>query len=532
MREWHVWRWLRSVFRAEEPRSAPGGGRTRASETSRQTTEPRGDAAPGGRVSSTGSTAPVIGAKPSTTQPTRGAAPPATGQVAPGRAGTAALGPRRRETVDLVIGLDFGTAATKVVIRSPFMPGQRAVAVSFGELGHSSSPYLLPTRLRLGQAGHLTLSEEVPGEWVTDLKVRLLDRAWYNDDTSDTSDGIKRASAYLALVLREARTRFLTAEREAYGRFDARWALNLGIPSAGYDDKAIRERFLRAARASWSLSWGNEPVTWDSVTEALRQEREPTFEPGVAIEVVPEVAAQAAGYARSTLRDPGLHLLVDVGASTFDVCGFVLHERDGQDRYELLTATVDPMGVLALHRQRLAVLRCQDGIDDHRAQYDPLIPVAEVLADYHPGCSCRPPDVDAEFSVRGTSIVMRHLIDLKRRRDPLSRRWTTGLPVFLCGGGSEMTLFRRLLKDADAIFHSTTTARGLLLRTLPRSENLVNDDVGDALFHRLSVAYGLSFNAPDIGGISPPHETPDVLPPPPPRRPGPEDPPFISKDQV
>lgn len=91
-----------------------------------------------------------------------------------------------------------------------------------------------------------------------------------------------------------------------------------------------------------------------------------------------------------------------------------------------------------------------------------------------------------------------------------------------------MKLFRKVVDDANTRFCSATTARGMLRRTLPRPEHLVNDDVGDSLFHRLSVAYGLSFDALDIGGISPPHESPDL---PPPRRRGPGDR-FISKDQV
>jgi hypothetical protein len=326
--------------------------------------------------------------------------------------------------------------------------------------------------------------------------------------------------------LREARARFLAAEREIYGRLAVRWALNLGIPSAGYDDDLIRARFLRAARAAWWLSSSSESLTWDSVAGALRRERQETFNPGVAIEVVPEVAAQAVGYARSTLRDPGLHLLVDVGASTLDVCGFVLHEREGQDRYELLTATVDPLGVLELHRRRLASLKCLSGNDGD--ENDPLRPVPETLEDYHPGCSCNPPDVDAEFFRCVTRVVMRHLIDLKRSRDPGSRRWETGLPVFLCGGGSAMNLFHRVVNEADERLRSTTTAQGLLLRTLPKPEHLVNDDVGETLFHRLSVAYGLSFDAVDIGGVSRPGDIPDITPP---ARLRWEDG-FISKDQM
>jgi len=156
------------------------------------------------------------------------------------------------------------------------------------------------------------------------------------------------------------------------------------------------------------------------------------------------------------------------------------------------------------------------------------MPMRESLDDYHPGCSCNAPDVDAKFCHDTTGAVMRHLIDLKRRRDPCSRRWETGLPVFLCGGGSGMNLFRRLVHEADARFRSATTARGLLLRTLPKPEHLINDDVGEALFHRLSVAYGLSFDALDIGSISPPGEIADI---PRPRPRGWEDD-FISKDQV
>ena len=441
----------------------------------------------------------------------------------------ATLRSARRKTVDFVIGLDFGTAATKVVIRKPYLPGQPAAAVSFGKLGHSSSPYLLPSRLRIGSDGCVSIGEDVTGEWMADLKLPLLERATLSDDRSDPEDAMCRAVAYLAVTLREARARFMAAESDTYGRFDIRWALNLGIPSAGYDDQVVRRRFLRAARAAWKASCGAESVEWDSIGEVLKQERQPEFDPGIAIEVVPEVAAQAVGYARSTFRDPGLHLLIDVGAGTLDVCGFVLHEWEGQDRYRLLTATVDRLGVLELHRRRLAVLTCLDRRGGNaRGSIDPLTPIGETLADYHPGCPCDPPDVDAEFREQATLVVMRHLMDLKRRRDPFSRRWETGLPVFLCGGGSGMQLFSRVVGEAGEWFRSTMLARGLRLRTLPRPDQLVNDDIGDNLFHRLSVAYGLSFDAPNIGSVSAPYESPDV--PQLQKRRIEQD--FISKDQV
>src|SRR5687767_1043163 len=38
----------------------------------------------------------------------------------------------RLPTIDLFVGLDFGTAATKVVIRAPYLPQAPATAVAFG----------------------------------------------------------------------------------------------------------------------------------------------------------------------------------------------------------------------------------------------------------------------------------------------------------------------------------------------------------------------------------------------------------------
>ena len=70
------------------------------------------------------------------------------------------------------------------------------------------------------------------------------------------------------------------------------------------------------------------------------------------VDVVPEIAAEVVGYARSKHRREGLHVMVDVGASTIDICGFVLHAADGEDgdQYHLLTALVKRLGLHELHR--------------------------------------------------------------------------------------------------------------------------------------------------------------------------------------
>lgn len=426
-----------------------------------------------------------------------------------------------RGIVDLIIGLDFGTAGTKVVVRSAFLPGSPARALAFGNLGHSSSKYLLPSRVRLGVDGHLFLQGERGMPWSTDLKVRLM---------KHSGDDMVLPVAYLALVIQEIRARFLEIEGDAYKRFDIRWSLNLGIPSAGYDDLEIRRNFLRAARAAWWLSMNESEITSSGTEAALASEASPSFDPGISIEVIPEVVAQALGYARSHLRERGLHVMVDVGATTLDVCGFVLHEREGQDRYELLTTTVDRLGTSELHTRRLAALRC--GVTDGNGAGqigDALLPLPLWPKGYHGNCACNPPDVDQTVQEQTTRVVMKHLLDLRRRRDPNSPRWQTGLPLFLCGGGSGIAVFDRAVSEADWRLRSTTRTAGLRQRRLPRPEDLVNDDIPDELFHRLSVAYGLSYVPWDIGKTSPPHEIDDIVRPEGPRDIGGG---FVSKDQV
>src|SRR5439155_17764763 len=76
--------------------------------------------------------------------------------------------------------------------------------------------------------------------------------------------------AYVALALREARRFFLSSQNESYGSDRIRWSMNLGIPSAGYDDSVIRRRFEEIAQAGWLLSSRSTTPTLETAIEALQ----------------------------------------------------------------------------------------------------------------------------------------------------------------------------------------------------------------------------------------------------------------------
>ncbi len=423
-----------------------------------------------------------------------------------------------REVLDVVIGLDFGTSSTKVAVRTPFMAGGRTVAIPFGDLAHPSCEYLLPTRLWCGPNGELGLKESVGARSWTNLKIRLLDLSSADDEIpgNDELEAVALSAGYLGLVLRRARQWFLTNEREAYGHFELRWQLNVGIPSAGYDDERIRRMFAITSEAAWQLSTLEKYPSLGGALGAIDYLLKRDRSPSIQTSVIPEVAAEVVGYARSPQRNPGLHVLVDVGASTLDICGFVLSESEGEDQYALLTAEVLRLGAFELHRMRVdAADPKHSDVASLQALSDDLIaPIPEDVAIYVLGADAAAIQglerIDQDYVVRCANAQMRTIMPLKTRRDPRSPRWEEGLPVFVCGGAGRMLQVQSSIEESNDRLQRATGKAGLQQLSLPVPSNLANPDVDEETFQRLGVAYGLSFDSFDIGKIVPPAEISDI----------------------
>ena len=417
---------------------------------------------------------------------------------------------RSKDTVDLVIGLDFGTSSTKVVIRSPFMARSRAIAVP-RRCGNSRQTYLLPTVLYENGRGEFDLNpSEDAKRTLRDLKIKLMDKPKCRDAKA-------QVIAYLGLTLRIARQWLLETQKDVYGSYRIRWALNMGIPSAGYNDEIMRAAFGSVIRAAWKLSLQPDLPTLDTATEALRT-ADCESNSSVEIEVVPEIAAEVVGYARSRSRSEGLHVMVDVGASTIDICGFVLHSHEGDDRYELLTALVKRLGMHKLHLRRMDAIKATDArvragvptaLDSHLA-------ILDTGSDY----VNNPPEplrkklekIDRDYVGEFTKALMTVILDLRRYRYPQSPNWQSGLPVFIAGGGGQFCLVSDAIGQAHKRMKTNFTAdvAGIDSKRLPTLETLENTDVPDGIAERLAVAYGLSFDRFDIGEITPPWKIEDV----------------------
>ena len=429
------------------------------------------------------------------------------------------------EEREVVVGLDFGTACTKVTIGDDALG--EVYAVPFGKLAHEGHPYLLATRIYAGRDGRLSLQDGALE--IDDLKIKLLsgpgNRLLSSAETNTDATVLDVCTGYLALVLREVLHWFLSNQGKSYRSSKLIWQINIGVPSRSYDNETELSTFRVLALAAWRAAVQEEPVTIENsriavetsqkvVQDHKTQRDVATTEPYLHPEdvgTIPEVIAEVVAYARSDLRREGTHLLVDVGASTLDVATFVLHAKDGEDRFSLLTTEVQKLGAYVLHRQRVTDIAAwaESTLAKILWQADGISPLPE-LASYLPVDPKSLVNVDQVFRVKCDRLISIILRETRARRNPKAYVWDEDaeLPVFVCGGGRSLPVYVESVKSAVG---SAARRTHVDLLSLPKPGNFRADESAPDEYDRLAVAYGLSTRQDRIGEIVPPAAIEDIV---------------------
>ena len=430
----------------------------------------------------------------------------------------------------LVIGFDFGTSASKVVVHAPFVAGRPRYLARLEQASAGELDWLWPSALSVSARGVCDLASDGAGEVRRDIKVRLIRAADAEAHDGGAYEAGAWVTAYLALMLRRIRGAVLkvhAGDLRTFARFE--WSLNLGIPSGNRPNsnwKRLKALFLGAAEAGWMLSVGDldeDGLRLDAAETAFREALETADSVvtvgDVEIRAFPEVIAGALGYSRSDARRPGLHLAVDVGASTMDACLFILPTEaegsDGEEKLPLLVAEVDQLGTAELQNRRIATVMEVDEADAEkvRALYDPLNPVAAVPAGpWGQGAVLDAwirADRGMRRSVRGFigSFVER----AKKGRDSRAIALRPGgrLPLVLIGGGSRSEFYERAVDEEGENMRRSLIQHGGLNRVeVPIPKEL--DGATDSHGHRLAVAIGLSLPTLDLPEYLEPEEVPDL----------------------
>lgn len=460
-----------------------------------------------------------------------GAGPPVPAAPVEEAAGAATQFPRSTGSTRtvVVVGLDFGTALTKVVVRTPYVAGGKAFPIPLDSGQGRDDRFLL--RSVLYQHGReLSLLRRDGSTRLARIKTKLMREARGGADENAGAAPLPHvaATAYLALVLRRVRGWFLREQSAAFGAHPLEWNLNVGLPAAGYEDDSLRRCYLTVARAAWLLSTRSLAVTVDSAGQALEdvrsedriREADGAYHTNAIwlppelrdLGIYPEVAASVVSFVRSPMRETGLHFLMDVGAGTLDVCGFVLHD-DGADHIHVpLGAVVEMLGTNTLQESRVhAIGGAAEALDPAEAIPDRFLDSIARSSAVRDAVE----KADVAHSASSRRLLHRVVWAARKRRDPNSSKWRSELPLFVTGGGSSLTVFNIAIADeARWIRTQIEGSRGFRETELPRpASSDVEPDFPYAIFHRLAVAWGLSYPQDDIGVVKFEREVDDIVEP-------------------
>ncbi len=430
---------------------------------------------------------------------------------------------------DIVLGLDFGTSTVKAVIRDA--TARQTYLVQFVIDG--AEPYLLPaTVYRTGDVYSLDQGDRE----ISDLKLKLLAcKARLPVEEFDD------ACAFLALVIRHCRGWFLDRYASLYQHHDLNWTLNVGLPARSYADDRIVHGFRRLAWAAANLaSDAGKPQMRSDDAALYRQLSLDVYRRGIGaaeigdfefqpadVDVVPEIAAQVHGFVQSSRWDGRTRpymALMDVGAGTIDTAFFyVTNEEHFRTRFVFYSSDVQPLGVVNLHRERLAwvrdaINRSGVGRPDVFAYLDYLESgvyrfrrIPDSVVDYVPGLeyvtSQAHPLVDEEF-FKGRVVAQLARCIIQGKMDHRFQGSTLqAMRFFLCGGGARMEFYKR----TPAVFNKYRAGGpSLAIEDLPVPPRFDAPRLAEEEFDRVSVAYGLSW--PSLGTIIRPQDIPPLPP--------------------
>ena len=385
-----------------------------------------------------------------------------------------------------IIGLDFGTAFTKAVVRF----GGRDYAVEWDQVARleGGDKYLMPTCFSEDESGRVVLGAKTASGWKTHqgIKMALLQGAVLDNPSPASIDAailfVSQTMRYVQRWTRENATRARNAA--------IRWRLHLGLPSA-VASGPLQALFQSIGSAGYQMA---------IAPGLLRRSSIPKFAvasiPQVA--VLPELQAQLNAYHLSKQRQDDLHVLVDVGAGTLDCAFFLDHKAEARgDVIAVLGCRVEQLGAHYL----LAALAGAAGEKCEWHDGDSSLDNAAIAV------QTGEDPVDIDFRRRKYRVRFERAFEdsyqgayRSYRKGPVNLK-EQPLRVFMCGGGSRIEGIRKIVEsNLQAQFVKNGRVSGFRLSELPCPDegSFVYSGIN---YDRMSVAHGLCETKLSLGTI-------------------------------
>lgn len=233
--------------------------------------------------------------------------------------------PQHPRSPTFIVGLDYGTHSTKIVVRRRDDPTTPEALVVDPRVGTETDEYpaFASPSLVLVNADELWFGREARrrrarGELHRSLKVRLLEHDTTELPPANEVDVM--VAAYLAWIIGEIRKD--VGVRTQGG--SARIVLNVAAPMSHVENPELKSRYEHILAAAWVASVERRIGQGMSVREAL-EILGPLIDLPVAPEsdrpfkVLPETVAPVISLSEHPDCIPGLYAVVDIGAGTTEI---------------------------------------------------------------------------------------------------------------------------------------------------------------------------------------------------------------------
>lgn len=386
------------------------------------------------------------------------------------------------ESIDgerIVLGLDFGTAFTKAMVRWK----GRHYPVDWSGVVQSDDPFLMASVFSESPDGRCVLG--VRDDWRVHegIKMRLLSARGIA-----SLEDCSNAAVFIALAMRHVQSWLPGIAPDADRGL--RWTTQMGLPARSWNDAGVTKAFESVVQAGRMLASRDGHVTRaDALT--LLETRDSLKRTGV--NVLPEFACQLYSYLNSPERSDDLHVLVDIGAGTLDIAYFNVFRKDDDWLLPIFSSEVEPLGA---HHLIAALAGAENRQEWH--DHDSSLEDGVVAKKLH---------VSTEAIAKRRSLYLSSVAEVfnnataeAKRIYPTSGafRRTNRVRLFVCGGGSRIpTLYQRF----ERIARESEARMGIhyAVSELIKPRNVVGTLPSG--FDRLSVAYGLSQLAANIGNV-------------------------------
>lgn len=464
--------------------------------------------------------------------------------------------------LNLNLGIDFGTSFTKVCVRDT--DRDRSWVVTFMKGRPILEEALIPTKLGICSSGQL-LAGLTQSEWIGQteavqasvdfIKMRLanIDLAkegqGYPSDSlqsfqrSDlnTPENIENLCAYyLSSVISKTKEWVLQNNADLVKNQEISWSANIGVPVKYCDSHAI-DRFTRVLRLAWLLS-ESHPESFNELRERMTQLRRDISREDIPCFAIPEIAAAVYSYTVSRQAEPGIYIFFDVGSGTIEGASFRFWRENQMPRVDFYSGEVEALGVNALAKwvnTKVSGSEAQvvsDIVQDSQSLLQDIEALSRRTANQpsqgeHIANKLKVTDEAVARALQGNRSVQEqrllHLIlgqgSIHRqvakvvvtckKKAPDYFKQSSGLSVFLGGGGKEAEYYRDTIESTHAAFnHQYAGIPAYDLRQLPFPDNFDMSGIDRRHFHRFAIAYGLSipkdegpdFGLPNLFSVKPP----------------------------